>query len=163
MAASLDGKINLQATHIPTQLSHNRFSAMREKDGTISNVFYQSEDSQRLLALKKTLAGLFSVDLASGSWFGDGVSVVAIHDGVNDPPAGGLRVSKKTTIDRTNRVITEVATDQQMDHETGEEVFLQITSHSQFVCRSATEGGGGVSFHYDTVNSLLIAYSSSET
>lgn len=88
-----------------------------EGDGIVSSVLYEAGGSHRVLALKKMLAGLLSVDQNSGTWSDNGDSVVVTHEG--PPRADGVSATKTTTIDRENSVITEVISNENVDQETG--------------------------------------------
>ena len=61
----------------------NRFSIVRESNGTISTVYYPSGEPETVLAFKKTLAGLFSVDVVSSDRSAAGDRAVLVHEELN--------------------------------------------------------------------------------
>ena len=81
-----------------------RFSVVRESDGAVTSVLYTSDEPLTVLAFKKTLAALLSVDTSSSSWSEDGSSMVLVQEKVE----GGKGYSKSTTIDRASGAVVEV-------------------------------------------------------
>ena len=100
-----------------------RFSALREGDGSISTVLYPSGESLTVLAFKKTITDLFSVDVSSSSWSEDDDSVVLSQERTETQGVGvGTKiVSKTTTIDAVSGAIVEVTVDEQIASRTQSE------------------------------------------
>ena len=89
---------------------------MRERDGSISTVLYPSGESLAVLAFKKIIADLFSVDIGSSSQSEIDDSVVLSQERTESRGVGvGAKiVSKTTTIDAVNGAILEVTVDEQL-------------------------------------------------
>ena len=96
-----------------------RFSAVRE-NGRISNVLYPPGESLAVLAFKKTLAKLFSVDTVSSSWSKDEQSIILTREWVEREGhgVGTKHVSKTTTIDAVSGAVTAVNTHEQISSDT---------------------------------------------
>ena len=73
-------------------------------DGRVSSVLYSSHETFEVIAFKKSLAALLSVDGSSGSWSDEGSSVVVIQEG----QTVGERTSKTTVVDRDSGAVTRV-------------------------------------------------------
>ena len=106
-----------------------RFSIKRADDGSINKVFYPSNESSSVVAFKKKLAQLLSVDVSSSSWREEGLSVVLVLDSVTEGESVGMRTHKETTIDRANGAISVAAADEHVS--TGKNGELGINT---FLC-----------------------------
>ena len=89
------------------RLFFERFSAVREEDGSVSGVLYPPNEHLEVLAFKKSLAGLFSIDVSSSSWTEAGSSLVLVQE-VEGQGVGGL-TRKTTAIDRESGVVTKAS------------------------------------------------------
>ena len=79
---------------------------MREEDGRVSGVLYPPDEPLDVLAFKKTLAELFSIDASTSSWSEDGSRLVLVEEVEEERVGGGGQ--KTTAINRESGVVTEV-------------------------------------------------------
>ena len=89
---------------------------MRKRDGSISTVLYPPGESPTVLAFKKTIADLFSVDIGSSSESENNDSVVLSQEKTESHGVGvGVKiVSKTTNIDSVSGAVVEVTVDEQL-------------------------------------------------
>ena len=101
-------------------VSPNRFSAVRDRDGGISSVLYPPGESPTVLAFKKTLAKLFSVDTDSSVESETEEGVVLTNEWAETEGNGAAikQVRKKTTIDSISGAVTNVDIHEQVSSET---------------------------------------------
>ena len=102
----------------------NRFSIVRESNGTISTVYHPFGEPETVLAFKKALAGLLSVDAVSSDWSAAGDRAVLVHEALNHRQTVRVHVRKTSTIDIVNQTLVEVTAEEQMipsNAETGEQ------------------------------------------
>lgn len=85
---------------------------MREENGRVSGVFYPPDESLEVIAFKKSLAGLFSIEAgSSSSWSEEGSSLVVVQEveGTHSQQAVGGRNTKTTSIDRETGTVIDVS------------------------------------------------------
>lgn len=107
----------LRALHL--SFSH-RFSAIRDKDGIISYVLYPPGEPHAVLAFKKTLAKLFSIDTDLSVQSETEEGVVLTNEWVETEGDGATvkQVSKTTTVDSISGAVTDVVIHEQVSSET---------------------------------------------
>ena len=84
---------------------------MREQNGRVSGVFYPPDESLEVVAFKKSLAGLFSIEASSSSWSEEESSLVVVQEveGTHSQQAVGGRNTKTTSIDRETGTVTDIS------------------------------------------------------
>ena len=98
----------------------HRFSVVRDRDGGISSVLYPPGESRTVLAFKKTLAKLFSVDTDSSVESDTEEGVVLTNEWVETEGNGATikQIRKTTTIDSISGAVTGVDIHEQISSET---------------------------------------------
>lgn len=108
-----------------------RFSVIRNDNGSISTVYYPPNESSTVVAFKKKLAQLISVDVSSSiNWWEDDDNVVLAQETLAIGQAVNMTICQTTTINKINGIINNVLINEHIssdNEDTGNHSVLLIS------------------------------------